>query len=124
MLFIFHRARIAALGKSLYQVSAAGWYAHLGRVFEGGELVVREIQNAKAVEAAQFPQSYRRSERVVAQIEPLQLLHADEQRTLEAAELVVLESHVLDARARGLFALLLDQVLQYHQGGKDRSLEI
>lgn len=52
--------------------------AHLGRVLERSELVVRQIQYAKAIEAAEIPQRYRRSERVVAQIEPLKFLHTDE----------------------------------------------
>lgn len=97
---------------------------HLGRVLERGELIVRQIQDAKTVKALQIPQSNCRPEGVVAQIEPLELLHAEKERTLEVAQLVMLESHVLDTGPRHLLAVLLHQILQYHQGRKDRSLEI
>lgn len=86
--------------------------AHLRCVLESGELIVRDIEHAQAVETAQVARPDRRAQRVVAQIEPLQLLHPQEQGAVQAAQLVVLETQILNVAARDLLALLFHQILR------------
>jgi len=87
------------------------FHTYLRRVLESGELIVRDIENAQAIETAQIARSDRRAQRVVTQIEPLQLLHSQEQGAVQAAQFVVLETQVLDIAARNLLALFLHQIL-------------
>lgn len=72
---------------------------------------MRDVEHAESAEAAQVVRPDRGPERVVTEIEPQQLLHAQERRTVQAAQLVVLETQILDLAAGDLLALLLHQVL-------------
>lgn len=81
-------------------------YIYLRRVLEGGKLIVRNVEDAEAIETAQIARSDRRTQRVVTKIEPLQLLHAQEQGAVQATQLVMLETQILDSAACDLLALL------------------
>lgn len=68
---------------------------------------MRDIEHAEPVETAQVALSDRGTQRVVTEIEPLQLLHAQEQGTVQTAQLVMLKTQILDIATRDVITLLL-----------------